>query len=179
MDKQKIAQVVEAVSSGRYTEKQLLVLYKNAEEIGVTDVLEAIRQRMRVHSPSAATRAFGARDDEARSRLEEVWKTISPLITLQNNKVGNGVKTGGGRIAGDRHIDVYISYKNAKNVGVFLALEQESAESELIAKVGHYATGRNKFKEGKEFPMPEFELAVEEFKRLIIEISAPNTSSAK
>lgn len=97
------------------------------------------------------SRIFGAKESDARTRLEEVFAKLEATHDLTANRVKNAVKTGGEMISGQKHIDVYISYKNKSNFGAFLGLIQDDAASEMKARVGYYKTGRDSFREEQLF----------------------------
>ena len=97
--------------------KALLRFHENVErfqgvdEVQREDLIQLIEERLRTVSPSAATKVFGPKDSEAREFLEQVFLRTCSDFDLSQNQVRNGVKTGGGMIAGRKHVDVYISYK--------------------------------------------------------------------
>jgi hypothetical protein len=59
MSSEKIEQLIERVQSGKFSERELLNLYDNAEERQFSSVMEAIAIKLRADFPRAATRKFG------------------------------------------------------------------------------------------------------------------------
>src|SRR5450759_1000993 len=164
MSQEKVKQLIESIRSGKYSERELISLYNNASARGNSTVMQAIQIRMRADFPRAANRNFGAKESEANALLEGVYRNLSAEYNLTGNRLKNGVKPGGEMISGQKHIDVYISYKNSAGIGAFLFLIQDTPESELIAKVGYYKTGDGSFRDEHIFQMHDFEQAVENYK---------------
>ena len=112
--------------------KALLRFHENVErfqgvdEMQREDLIQLIEERLRSVSPSAATKAFGPKDSEAREFLEQVFLRTCSEFDLAQNQVKNGVKTGGDMIAGRKHVDVYISYKNNDKWRASLAWLQDT-----------------------------------------------------
>lgn len=158
------AQLIESIRSGKYSERELINLYKNATTRNATAVMEAVKIKMRADFPRAANRMFGAKENEANALLEDVFRKLSVAHDLTKNRLKNGVKAGGEMISGQKYIDVYISYKNSQGVGASLGLIQDDPESELTARVGYYKTGDGSFRDVEEFQMHDFERAVEAYK---------------
>ncbi|WP_134012572.1 hypothetical protein [Litoreibacter halocynthiae] len=112
--------------------KALLRFHENVErfqgidEVQREDLIQLIEERLRSVSPSAATKVFGPKDSEAREILEQVFLRTCSEFDLSQNQVKNGVKTGGDMIAGRKHVDVYISYKNDDKWRASLAWLQDT-----------------------------------------------------
>ena len=165
-------QLIESIRSGKYSERELINLYKNASTRSATAVMEAVKIKMRAAFPRAANRMFGAKESEANALLEDVFRKLAATHDLTANRLKNGVKAGGEMISGQKHIDVYISYKNASGVGTFLGLIQDSPESELTARVGHYKTGDSSFRNERVFQMHDFGQAVEAYTAQLLQVLA-------
>tara|TARA_R110001592_G_scaffold112965_1_gene311584 strand:+ start:6643 stop:7173 length:531 start_codon:yes stop_codon:yes gene_type:complete len=141
-----IEELVERIEANRYDEKQLINLYNNANanndlsEEKKENLIEAIEKNTRLRFPKAAKRIFGAKESVATEMLEKLYTKISASYDLTGNKLKNGVKTGGLMISGKLYIEVYISYKNADNQGVFLSLTQDAVDDELVVIVRRYST---------------------------------------
>ncbi|CAA0120441.1 hypothetical protein [Zhongshania aliphaticivorans] len=141
-----IEELVERIEANRYDEKQLINLYNNANannELSEEDkesLIEAIEKNTRLRFPRAAKRIFGAKESVATEMLEKLYSKISATYDLTHNRLKNGVKTGGLMISGKLYIEVYISYKNADNQGVFLSLTQDTVDDELVVIVRRYST---------------------------------------
>jgi hypothetical protein len=157
----KEARLIEDIYNGKFSEAELINLYRNASVRGVSAVMEAVKVKMRADFPRAANRMFGAKESEAVAILEKVFHDLSGTLDFTKNRLKNGVKAGGHMLSGEKYIDVYMSFKNASGVGVFLGLVQDSPDSELIATVGYYKTGSDGFRDVKTFQMHDFEKAVE------------------
>ena len=157
-------QLIESIRNGKFSERELINLYKNAETKSATAVMEAVKIKMRADFPRAANRMFGAKEREANALLEDVFRNISATHDITANRLKNGVKAGGEMISGQKYIDVYISYKNDNDVGASLGLIQDDPESELTARVGCYKTGNGSFRDVQIFQMHDFEQAVEAYK---------------
>lgn len=164
MSDSQAAKIIARIQSGDYSEQELINLWKNASERGEVAVMDAVKRRMRTDFPRTANRMFGAKEAEAIALLEKVSNELAAEFPLQDNRLKNGVKIGGTMLSGKRHIDVYISYKTAGAVGVFLGLVQEDSEAELMATVGHYKTGEDSFRNIDRFAMDEFDRAVARYK---------------
>jgi len=72
MSREKVERLIELVQDGKYSESELVNLYDNANERGVSAVMDAIKLRMRAHFPRAATRKFGPKEEKAQIRAAEV-----------------------------------------------------------------------------------------------------------
>ncbi len=138
MQDDKTAKIIERIRAGSYSERELINLWNNASERGNAAVADAVRRRMRADFPRAANRMFGAKENEAMALLEDAWARLNGEFELGANRVRNGVKAGGTMLSGERHIDLYISYKTDAGVGVFLSLTQDDADAELVATVAKY-----------------------------------------
>lgn len=156
--------LIESIRNGKFSERELINLYKNAETKSATTVMEAVKIKMRADFPRAANRMFGAKESEANALLEDVFRNLAAAHDLTANRLKNGVKAGGEMISGQKHIDVYISYKNGNGVGAFLGLIQDDPESELTARVRYYKTGDGNFQNEQVFQMHDFEQAIEAYK---------------
>ncbi|MBZ0133456.1 MAG: hypothetical protein K8F53_12655 [Rhodocyclaceae bacterium] len=157
-------QLIESVCSGKFSERELINLYKNAATRNATAVMDAVKIQMRADFPRAANRMFGAKESEANALLEDIFRKLAAAHDFTANRLKNGVKAGGEMISGKKHIDVYISYKNGKGFGAVLGLVQDDPESELTARVGYYKTGNGGFREAQVFQMHDFTQAVEAYK---------------
>lgn len=162
--------LIESIRNGRFSERELINLYKNAETKSATAVMEAVKIKMRADFPRAANRMFGAKEGEASALLEYLFCKLAATHDLTANRLKNGVKAGGQMISGQKHIDVYISYKNANRVGAFIGLVQDNPESELTARVGYYKTGNGSFKDKQIFQMHDFDKAVEAYKVQLLKV---------
>jgi hypothetical protein len=158
------ARLIESIRSGKFSERELINLYKNATTRNATAVMDAVKIKMRADFPRAANRMFGAKESEASALLEDVFRKLASVRDFTANRLKNGVKAGGEMISGKKYIDVYISYKNSKGFGAVLGLIQDDSESELTARVGYYKTGNDGFREAQVFQMHDFERAVEAYK---------------
>ena len=160
--------LIASIREGRFSDKELLNLYDNAAGRGDESILDIIKVQMRADFPKAASRKFGAKEAEAIARLETVLSSLPP--NLNGNRLKNGVKAGSQMLAGEKHIDVYVSYKNKANVGVFLGLLQDTPSSELVARVGYYKTGDGAFRDEELFAMDDFDKAVDTYKANLLKV---------
>ena len=97
MSQAKELQLIENIRNGKFSERELVNLYKNAATQNVTAVMEAVKIKMRADFPRAANRMFGAKENEANSLLEDVFRKFSAAHDLTKNRLKNGVKAGGWR----------------------------------------------------------------------------------
>jgi len=88
-------QLIESIRSGKYSERELINLYKNASARNATAVMEAVKIRMRADFPRAANRMFGAKESEANALLEDVFRKLAATRNFSGNRLKNGVKAGG------------------------------------------------------------------------------------
>ncbi len=145
-----IERIVRSIEKGNDSKAQLLGLYERAtedREISEEDrelLVIAIEKQLKVRFPAAAKKQFGAKDEKAREILFKIYNQVNEEFDFSNNKLKNGVKTGGGMISGRCYIQVYLSYKNADNFGAYLTLQQDGMDDELRAIVGRYKTGGGK-----------------------------------
>ena len=58
-------QLIESVSAGKLSEKELINLYNNATARGSSVVADAVVRQMRIDFPRAAKRMFGAKESAA------------------------------------------------------------------------------------------------------------------
>lgn len=134
--------------------------------------MHAVQVQMRADFPRAANRMFGAKESEAVSLLEGVFHTVSESNDLSRNRVRNGVKAGGRMLSGEKHIDVYVSYKNDVGLGTYLTLSHDAPDAELTATVGRYKTGNDGFRDEQVFQMHDFDRAVERYKAELVKVLA-------
>lgn len=166
------ARLIDGIRTGKYSERELINLYRNAATKNATAIMEAVKIKMRADFPRAANRMFGAKESEANALLEDVFRKLVAAYNLTGNRLRNGVKAGGDMISGKKHIDVYISYKNGSGLGAVLGLIQDNPESELIARVWYYKTGHGNFRDEQEFQMHDFEQAVDAYKAQLSKVLA-------
>jgi hypothetical protein len=152
--------LIEDIRSGKFSESELVNLYRNASTRGASAVMESVKIKMRADFPRAANRMFGAKESEATALLEKVYRDLASSLDLTRNRLKNGIKAGGHLLSGEKHIDVYISFRNHVGVGAALALVQDDPESELVARVGYYEAGTDAVREVKDFQMHDFNDAV-------------------
>lgn len=162
--------LINKISEGTYTEKELINLNTNAVRLGYQDVIDAIELQMRKQFPRAATKEYGAKGDAAQQKLEEAYQEIKSSFDLTKNRNNNGVKVGGGIMSGDAYIDYYISYKDDDGHGVYLGLIQDTVDSELTARFGKYKTGKEKYEESMTFPIDELNKALDLYKNHLSKI---------
>lgn len=143
--------------------------FQGIDEIQREDLIQLIEERLRSVSPSAATKVFGPKDSEAREYLEQVFGQTSSDFDLSQNQVKNGVKTGGDMIAGRKHLDVYISYKNSDKWRAALAWLQDTPADVPYLRVEKLQVGAQDKTNGEEelFAAHQIDLAVEEYRRML------------
>ncbi len=167
-----ISKLISRIESGRYDEQQLVNLYRNAvarAQLSDTDresLIEAIELQTRLRFPKAAKKIFGAKEAKARELLQKFYEELLVEYDFGNNRMKNGVKTGGHMLAGRVHIDVYISFKNSSNQVVALALVQESPDSELKARLHRYQaySGESNAEAYEEYAIDDFDQAKEVYR---------------
>ena len=141
-----IQNYVQKIEANKYTEKELINLYNNAntkvdlKEEDREFLIFAIEKNTRLRFPRAAKRIFGAKESVANKILEKLQTKLAEQLDLKKNKLKSGVKTGGRMITGEYYIDVYMSYKNVENNGAFISLTQPTLDDELQVTVGQYST---------------------------------------
>lgn len=155
--------LIDKINAGRFSEKECINLHLNAMLRDEVEVMEVIRLKMRVQYPRAANRIFGAKQNEAQSKLEQVLSIISPKFDRSKNSLKNYPKAGGCMLSGKFHIEQYISYKNDQQDGVLLSLTQKEIDSELFVTVRRYKSGKGGYSNEKIFNMNDFLEAVEEY----------------
>lgn len=96
---------------------------------------EAVEIRMREIAPARATKLFGPRDSMARRVLQSIYDDLANTLDFTSNRVGNGVKAGGTMISGERHVDLYLSYKNEDGVSVGLTWLQDAPSADPYLRV--------------------------------------------
>ena len=155
--------------------KALLRFHENVERFqGIDDVqredlIQLIEERLRNISPSSATKVFGPKDSEAREFLEQVFLQTSSEFDLSQNQVKNGVKTGGDMIAGRKHVDVYISYKNNDKWRASLAWLQDTPADVPYLRVEKLQVGSQDKTNREEalFTVHQVELAEEKYRQML------------
>jgi hypothetical protein len=142
-----IKKLIAKIKEGKLSQQELINLYNNANrsnsvsEDDKEKIISAIEETTRLRFPKAANKLFGAKDNQAREILLEIYQRLEKKFNFASNKLRNGVKTGGDMIAGRCFIQVYLSYKNLQNFGASLDLQQDCVDSELKAFVRYYKTG--------------------------------------
>lgn len=170
---------VEKINSGKYSQKELVTLYKNtlasknASESDREKIVSAIELSLKIKFPAAAKKMFGAKDADARDILDKIFNSMIAQFDLSSNTVGNGVKTGGLMISGEYYIDVYLSYKNNDKQAAFLNLTQEKADGELVARVGRYQTASkdtSRLIKDEVFDLSDLVAMENEYKNCLVEV---------
>lgn len=90
---------------------------------------EATMLRLRVVSPAIATRLGGPKDADGRDFLQKLHERTSAMFDLSDNKLGQGVKTGGPMINGTLYVYVYVSYKSFNDKNLSFAWIQKDFSS--------------------------------------------------
>lgn len=177
---ERVTKTLNGISEKSYTERQLCNLLENVRTSDINDYEEeilvaAIIQKLRLDHPRKATLMFGKKDDELRGMLSSTHKKIEEKYYLLDNRVQNGVKTGGDMISGLAHIDVYISYKDHNNIACTLGFYQAAADAPLQIRVREYQTGNNRTVAPSMlvFEASQYEAAVCAYERLM-SIKAPS-----
>lgn len=165
------SQLIERIRSGTLSEKELINLYNNARARNAQDVVDAVERQMRGQFPKAANRLFGKKEAYAIQRLQEVLAHLEDEINVGANKLKNGVKPGGKKLAGEKYLNVYASYRNATGVGGYLSMEQDTIDSELYAVVGHYKIGPAGFRHEERFTMDAFDEAASKYVGIVKEVN--------
>ncbi|MEL7213721.1 MAG: hypothetical protein AAGK92_13745 [Pseudomonadota bacterium] len=155
--------------------KALLRFHENVERFeGIDDVqreylIQLIEERLRIVSPSAATKVFGPKDSEAREILEQIFLRTCSEFDLSQNQVKNGVKTGGDMIAGRKHVDVYISYKNDGKWRASLAWLQDTPADVPNLHVQKLQVGSQDNTNGEEawFTVHQVDLAEQKYRQVL------------
>lgn len=155
--------------------KALLRFHENVErfqgidEVQREDLIQLIEERLRSVSPSAATKVFGPKDSEAREFLEQVFLRTCSDFDLSQNQVKNGVKTGGDMIAGRKHVDVYISYKNNDKWRASLAWLKGTPADVPYLRVEKLQVGSEAKinREDAVFTVHQVELAEEKYRQML------------
>lgn len=127
--------LLQQIETGKLSDKELTNLLNNANrlDVPVEDrelLIEAIELKMRMISPSKATKLFGNKDTDYREKLESFLVNLEIGYDLSKNKLENRVKTGGSVINGTAHIDVYISYKSLNQINLSIGFFQVDIDSE-------------------------------------------------
>lgn len=141
-----ISNLITKIESNLFSEKELINLFNNAtlnKKINEEDkarLIISIEKNTRLRFPKSAKRIFGAKESFAESKLETLYQDLCKEFNLSNNRLKNGVKTGGLMISGESYINVYMSYRNIENHGVAITLTQPDIESELTVTVKRYKT---------------------------------------
>lgn len=131
--------IVKDIEDGKYDQKALEALYKNAEtEMKKRDVSEERMQNCKVIQLSAkdGLRTLGNKAYKIRfikpirEKVEELMHQITienNWMRFENNHVKNGVKIGGDMIRGDVVAQYYISYRKLGwKRSIYLSATQES-----------------------------------------------------
>lgn len=164
------------IESGQLSEQELITQHENASLKGGGHLVAAIERKMRGQFPTAANRLFGKRADFAAQCLQGVLRELGEVVDLVGNRVKNGVKTGGEKLAGRMRVSQYISYRGIAGGGAYLSLEQNGTDSELRAVVVKYAIGKRRFRKTHTYTMERFGEASTSFIRMVQE-AARNAAS--
>lgn len=159
MDPYKERELIERAQSAPYTEAEFVSWYDNVRARGGSQaLLDAIKLRMRVDFPRAASKKFGAKTLEVVELLTRLREDIATRFNLANNKVGQHVKVGGDEQTGKQYICRYLSYRNDENRGAQITAIQVTAESEIQIVVDSYRTNarEDNFRQSETFSMNEF-----------------------
>lgn len=165
------SQLIERIRSGTLSEKELINLYNNARDRNAKEVVDAIERQMRGQFPKAANRLFGTKEAYAVQRLQEVLARLEGEVNVSANELKNGVKPGGKKLAGEKYLNVYASYRNAAGVGGYLSMVQDTIDSELYAVVGHYKIGSAGFRQEERFTMEAFDEAASKYIGIVKEVA--------
>ncbi len=159
MDPHKERELIKRAQSASYTEAEFVSWYDNVRARGGSQaLLDAIKLRMRVDFPRAASKKFGAKTHEVVEVLTRLREEIATRFDLAENKVGQHVKIGGDEQTGKQYICRYLSFKNDENMGTQITVIQVTAESEIQVVVDYYRTnaGDDNFRQSETFSMNDF-----------------------
>lgn len=163
---------IQRVQAGRYGADELVQLYKNCLSRDCPDLLDAIHLQLWTQHPLRARKLFGPRGEKAKLLLEEVLSQTSTRFDLSDNKVGGHVKVGGRmRQSNGYFIDLYISYKREDGEGASLSFVQESANSNLHARVARYKDRDKDQRQEKIYDIGERDVAVADYQNWLSELT--------
>jgi hypothetical protein len=152
------------LKSQKWSSEELTNLHRNAIVNQLFHLADAIHERLRIDYPRVAKKTFGGKDEKARKLLDIVYQESEQLADLSKNRIGNGVKTGGLQRTGKKHINVYISYRNAEGLGIALGLLQDTASDPMTVEFVEYKVGRNKYRKETSLPFSELGRMSEQYK---------------
>lgn len=148
MNDQRTQKIVKDIEDGKYNQKELEALYKNAEvEIKKPNIGEERMRNCRIIQLAAkdGLRALGNKAYKIRfikpirEKLEELMHQITienNWIWFDNNQVKNGVKIGGDMIRGDVVAQYYISYRKSDwKRSIYLSVTQDNEDTGVYYKV--------------------------------------------
>lgn len=162
---------LQKLESKEWNSEELNNLYTNALKKGFNSLADRIHERLRTDFPAVARKRFGAKDEQARELLAKVYEELAEHFDLSRNKVGNGVKTGGFQISGEKHVNVYISYRNSAGRGIALGLFQDSPDTAMKVELVDYKVGRDKHRDELFVPMNEFQNMAQKYQECLQQIS--------
>ncbi|WP_172978570.1 MULTISPECIES: hypothetical protein [unclassified Ruegeria] len=168
--KERIRSLTDAKALVRFHEN--VERFKGIDEVQREDLIETIEERLRSISPGVATKVFGPKDSAARECLEQIFLRTASEFDLSGNEVKNGVKTGGDMIAGRKHVDVYISYKNNEKWRAALAWLQDSPGDQAYLRVEKILVGTQNKNDGEDalFSVQQVDLAEEKYRQILSEL---------
>ena len=149
MDEKRFLEILARILNGDFSKEEFVNFYNNILRSNEpTDeqrekLIEAIERRLREKFPQAANRIFGQRDGQAREWLQKLADHLQANYDLSKNNLGNHVKTGGDRLSGKAHIDVYLSYKNERKIKSYISVYQGVEEKDPRISVGVHLVSPN------------------------------------
>lgn len=128
--------IVENIKAGNYDRKELENLYSNAERLGRSEILSAVKNAMKKIDSRSYSKRFVK---PIRDKVQEIVTDIAESqkwADWQDNKVGNGVKVGGPMMNGEELAEFYFSYRHPTwKRASYLAVFQHDEESSVQYKV--------------------------------------------
>ena len=130
-----ISLALEIMEKNKDNEAALRQQYKNilGYEL-ITDeerelLTEKIEKLIKTNHPKLSKNIFGPKDAEGRAILQKMLEDLKVIFDFSGNVIKNGVKTGGLMIAGDKYVDVYMSYKNKDKYGALISYSKDRIDS--------------------------------------------------
>ena len=145
----KVQKTLNLIDSGKPSEQGYVNLWHNVKKHeGITEyerglVLSKLEVIIRTQFPKRAKKLWGAREQEIVEILTKLLSQVSSKFSLEENRVGQGVKIGGAMISGEKYVAAYFSYKSKEKWHVVFEIQQESPEDAYCIIVKKYLSGED------------------------------------
>jgi len=143
----KVRDILKLIESGKPSEQGYKNLwnntlkYKHITEYERELVIAALEPIITAFPTKKSRSGSSTKDFKIKELLAKLLTKVSDKFPLENNRVRQGVKTGGAMMSGEKYVAAYFSYKSKEKWHVVFEIQQDSADKDpyIIVKIYHFS----------------------------------------